>query len=369
MAVIDIIVGGRFHSDRLTLALLKEGHDVQLITPFPKNRFNAIPPKNISSLLLPEILYRLLRKIASENLADETKMAFFGKGASRKVRKNADLVIGWSSFSLEAFQNTKAKKVLIRDSSHIETQMEILKDEYQKRGRNFTEKHTGVQRELEEYRLCDSLIVLSEFAKNSFLSHGILENKIHKLTLGTDLSLFTPDSHSTKLPLKVVYFGALSFIKGVPYLIDAFKRISPSLATLELIGPLTGEIKTDDLPPHIHYHPPLKHPELAKKLREFDVFVFPTLEDGFGQTLLQAMASGLVPVVTENCGAGEIIEKGKNGVKIPIASSESIYEAIQKLGRDLSLFQSLKKEVTKKIAGFTWENYDLQIKQIIENTL
>lgn len=369
MAVIDIIVGGRFHSEKLFHALSAKGHDVNLITPFPKSKFPHLNPKNIKSVLLPELLYRLLRKTISENFADELKMSLFGKEAANAVRSEADIVIGWSSFSLEAFEKSKAKKLLIRDSSHIQTQMEILKKEYALRGKIFHEKKKGVERELKEYALCDKLIVLSEFAKNSFLQHGYPENKIEKLTLGTDLSLFKPDNHVSKLPLRVVYFGTLSYIKGLPYLLEAFKKIPASQATLELIGPFTPEISASDIPQNVKYFAPMKHPELAKQLCTYDIFVFPTLEDGFGQTLLQAMASGLLPITTENCGAAEILEKGKNGVILPIASSESIYEAIKRLATDMNLFTQMKTNVTSAISSHTWENYSLQVIEIVNKHL
>lgn len=369
MAVIDIIVGGRFHSEKLFEALNNAGHNTRLITPFPKRKFPSLPQDKIVSLLLPEILYRLLRKVISENVADELKMELFGKKAAKAIRANADLIIGWSSFSLEAFKKANAKKILIRDSSHILTQMEILKKEYGVRKKEFQQKAKGVQRELEEYKLADKVIVLSEFAKKSFLSHGFPEEKLEKLTLGTDLSLFKPDNHETTLPLKVVYFGTLSYIKGIPYLLEAFKKIPASLAQLELIGALTPEIQKSDIPDGVKYHAPVKHPELAAILRTKDIFVFPTLEDGFGQTLLQAMASGVIPIVTENCGAGEILTKGKNGGVIPIASSESIYEAVRRLANDLPLLQRMKKEIGSAVSSLTWQHYAAQASEIVNKHL
>lgn len=363
---IDIIVGGRFHADRMALALLQAGHDVRLITPFPKNRFPELPPEKITSLIWPEIFYRALRPWGLEEFSDQKKMVWFGKQASHHLRKDADGVIAWSSFALESFQNTKATKILIRDSAHIEFQMDILREEYSRYGVKFVEKAVAVSREKEEYQLCDHLVLLSEFAKKTFIDKGFDAQKIAKLSLGADLSLFQPDSHPFQKPLKVLYFGTLSLQKGVQYLLKAFERMPRAVATLDLVGSISPEFKKCLKNSPVELHPAMKHDALSQFIRTFDVFVFPTLHDGFGQTLLQAMASGVIPVVTENCGASEIIEKGKNGAVIPIRSAETIYDTLRSLAQDKSLLENLKSGVRTGISGYSWENYGESVCELVE---
>ena len=81
-----------------------------------------------------------------------------------------------------------------------------------------------------------------------------------------------------------------------------------------------------DLP--VEWAPPLPHPELAARLRTADVFVLPSLEDGFAQTVAEAMACGLPVVTTPNTGASDLVEDGINGSVVPIRDPSALAEAV-----------------------------------------
>jgi glycosyltransferase involved in cell wall biosynthesis len=80
-----------------------------------------------------------------------------------------------------------------------------------------------------------------------------------------------------------------------------------------------------DLP--IEWSPPLPHAILADRLRSADVFVFPSLEDGWARTVSEAMACGLPCVVTPNTGAKDSIVEGAHGSIVPIRDAQAIAES------------------------------------------
>jgi glycosyltransferase involved in cell wall biosynthesis len=86
--------------------------------------------------------------------------------------------------------------------------------------------------------------------------------------------------------------------------------------------------KYQDLP--IDWSPPLPHSQLAERLRSADVFVLPSLEDGFARTVTEAMACGLPVVTTPNTGASDLIESGVNGEVAPIRNPQAIADAVLK---------------------------------------
>ena len=86
--------------------------------------------------------------------------------------------------------------------------------------------------------------------------------------------------------------------------------------------------KYSDLP--IEWAPPLPHGRLAERLREADVFVLPSLEEGLARTACEAMACGLQVVLTPNTGANDFVQAGVNGEVVPIREPVATAEAILK---------------------------------------
>ncbi|MBI4403741.1 MAG: glycosyltransferase family 4 protein [Deltaproteobacteria bacterium] len=374
---IQIGVGGRFHADRMAATFLGAGHRVELFTTFPSSRFPIIPKEVIHSFTLPEVVFRLAQVMGSEHWGDQIKLSWFGKKMAQSIARaqSADLFIGWSSFSLETLRTRQAgRHVVVRDSAHIAYQYDLLKEEYRKFGRTFPDRQFCLERELEEYDRADSIVVLSDFAKKTFVEKGISASKVDVLRLGADTSVFHPSADRlAQLPLKAVYFGQLSIKKGIHYLLEATR----DLKHLELT--LVGSVDPDFRPllqkySHAQIHKPMAHPQLASFIREFDLFVFPTLEDGFGQTLIQAMASGLVSVVTDNCGAAERMEDA--GVIVPIRDAFALRTALQKFIENPQLLPAMKHKAVALARRYSWATYsadvlawaihkDAQIKQAI----
>jgi len=85
-----------------------------------------------------------------------------------------------------------------------------------------------------------------------------------------------------------------------------------------------------DLP--IDWAGSLAHPELAVRLRSADVFVMPSIEEGFVRTAAEVMACGLPVVVTPHTGVNDIVTPGQNGEVVPIRDPQAIAEAILKWG-------------------------------------
>ncbi len=371
---IDIAVGGYFHADRLALALQSAGHDLRLLTTFPASRFPENIRSTVRSFLFPEVVYRGMRKLHLENPGDHFKMWRFGNETSRwigKTNRHSDLFIGWSSFCLEALRKKRSSfQVVIRDSAHISRQTEILTMEYQKYGIELPNRSFCIERELEEYELADSIWVLSEFAKKTFIEKGFSDSKLHKIRLGADLSRFKPDLTKAEisLPLKVIYFGNISLRKGIPYLLEGTKKFKKSELTLTLVGSVAEEMQAIlSKYPHAKWVPAMKQEKLAEFIRGFDVFVFPTLEDGFGMTLPQAMASGLIPLVTDHCGAAEIVDNGKNGMIVAAANSRAIEEGLESWIDNLAALNTLRNNILRMGEAVSWSEYDRNVTHWVES--
>lgn len=362
---VDIGVGGRFHADHLTRALLDAGYDAHLWSSLPAGSLGDLPRDRTHSFPTSEVLYRGLKSLGAERLGEWGKMVLFGRRLNRALRgRQSDTFIGWSCFALETLRAARHQhKVLIRDSSHITTQIQILDNEYARLGKRFGSRRHTIARETEEYQLADRIIVLSEFARRSFLEHGVPEEKLRILRLGVDTARFSPGKFReaesrARDPLKVVYFGAISVRKGVHYLLDAVSSFVPRNVQLTLIGAadpiLAARLRGY---PQVRHFGPRPQASLALFLQDADVFVMPTVEDGFGQTVIQAMASGLVPIATDRCGAAEVIEEGVSGFRVAAADSEAIRERLSWLLDHRDRLPSLREAAIANARRQTWSAY------------
>jgi glycosyltransferase involved in cell wall biosynthesis len=290
-------------------------------------------------------------------------MRAFGSSLERHLARqpqNADTFVCWSSFALETLRAQLFNRTcIVRNSSHIEFQREVLLKEYLQFGVPLQDHAAVIDRENEEYALADEILVLSEFARRTFLQRGVPPSKLKLLRLGVDTRKFVPRGKTFNGgSLRVLYFGAISIRKGIHYLLDAVEGLSD--VELTLIGPVEETFRPrleTAIRAGVQYLKPLSQDKLAIEVAEHDVFVMPTLEDGFGSAVIQAMSAGLVPISTDRCGASERIAPNKTGFQIPAGKTEPLRELLQKLRDTPSLVQQVQKSLLSDRQGLTWDLY------------
>ena len=175
---------------------------------------------------------------------------YFSKRASELIDlNNTDILVGWSSFSKEAFlkaKKTNCIKILERGSTHIKYQEKILKMEYDelKIKPNLPSQNI-IQKELIEYELADYITIPSEFAKKTYLEYGVSESKLIKVPYGVDLKEFKylnkkrPEGDKFRL----ISVGTISIRKGSHILIEAFEQLSLKNSELTFVGPMEKNFK------------------------------------------------------------------------------------------------------------------------------
>jgi glycosyltransferase involved in cell wall biosynthesis len=181
----------------------------------------------------------------------------------------------------------------------------------------------------------DFILAPSSFVAQSFLDRGFPPDRVLRNSFPVNLECFSPPAapRPRNRPLTIISTGRPSLRKGTPYLLEAFQLVRRRHPTARLL--LTRECETNiapvlakfrDLP--IEWSPSLPHPQLAERLRGADVFVLPSLEDGFAVTVAEALACGLPVITTPNTGASDLIAPGRNGEIVPIRDARAIAEAV-----------------------------------------
>lgn len=304
--------------------------------------------------------------IAARTLSQSRAEAFrfsllpwFDRWVKRQLQPG-DHVISSFGYANECFRWARlhgAKTFLDGGNSHPENYHAVVAEEYRRWGCKLAPL-PGIwhRRSLETMPLVDYVLSPSSYVTKSFLAHGFRPEQILQNIYPLDLKCFTPRTQSREKdrPLTIISTGAPSLRKGTPYLLDAFRIIRKTYpdARLCLNDALHDSMRPimdrwNDLP--IDWSPSLPHAQLAERLRNADIFVLPSIEEGLARTALEALACGLPVVVTSHTGANDFVEPGQNGYVIPIRDAEAVADACLRvapriLNHELAPVDRLKHE-------------------------
>lgn len=185
----------------------------------------------------------------------------------------------------------------------------------------------------QEFENCDRIVVASTVALQSFAEYGY-EKKAVMVKVGVDAGMFSPGVRIANAPPKtfrVCCVGRVEFAKGVAYLLEAWNRLRLPNAELVLVGEVKPQMKSllkGCEERGVRLAGVLPRSEVARCYQESDAFVLPSLHEGFGLVLLEAMASGLPVVATDRTGAKDCIADGKEGLIVPARDTDALANAI-----------------------------------------
>ena len=187
-----------------------------------------------------------------------------------------------------------------------------------------------VSRVEDEYRIAHAIRVSSTWAKKSLVAGGVHESKIVVVPQTIDTNRFRPGlERRTDGPLRIVFAGSFTLGKGFQYLLRAVARAGADRFSVRMVG-ATGDPWCRRLLADLGRGLTVVHapgdPLFAYQNAE--LFVLPTVHDGFGLVVAEAMACGLPVITTDCCGAGETIEPGRSGWIVPAADELALAAAL-----------------------------------------
>jgi glycosyltransferase involved in cell wall biosynthesis len=141
--------------------------------------------------------------------------------------------------------------------------------------------------------------------------------------------------------LQALFLGSIILRKGVGQLFDAIRQLKNEPLDFTFAGPI-GVRVPDDIRgmPNVRFLGPVDRGTAERLYRDSDVFLFPTLSDGFGLTQLEALGYALPIIASANCG--RVVEHGVSGLVLAEVSPEAITEALMRLVRDREVLARLK---------------------------
>jgi alpha-maltose-1-phosphate synthase len=208
-----------------------------------------------------------------------------------------------------------------------------------------------------EHELATCIVVPSTFAANTLVENGVARERIRVNPFGVDIRRFSPRPRAPRSPMRFCFVGSISVRKGVPLLLDAWKRLNLSDAELWLVGPASSAAATLTRGyRNVEYKGAIPNSELPETLRECDVFVFPSFFEGFAQVVPEAMACGL-PVITTTSAGADIIEHGRNGWIVGPGDEEALIAAIENCLANPGALAEVGAAARQSVETLTWDHY------------
>lgn len=216
----------------------------------------------------------------------------------------------------------------------------------------------------QEIAAADDLIVLSSFQRRTFLEAGVSPDRLHVLPLGVDIDVFRPAGRVRNETFTIGFVGQLTQRKGISYLLSAFEALRPSGARLLLVGRPIGR-RRPWLSEGVEHHASVARWTLPWFYEQMDVFVLPSLVEGFPMTALEAMACGVPVIVSENTFGADVVIDGHNGYVVPIRDVEAIADRLRLLAGDEILRSRMGQNARATAEEFSWEAFGRRLVELV----
>lgn len=345
-----------------------------LIYKFKSRNFSEVPPKKIKLYPFKEIIrlfsVRFFSLITTDKIWEWGEISF-DKWAAKQLNSKIKIVHAYEHAALATFEKAKKLgiiKILEQTSQHytfyeelIDEQYKLfpnLKSAYNERinGELLTKRNNRKKR---EHELADFIICNSSFTKRTLINGKVDEKKIIVVPLAFPKAVANIPQKNTKT-FTFLYAGSLSVRKGTHLLLDIWEKNfanQPQLKLLLVGKNLLPESLTNQKSSNIQIIDFIPQPELDKLYDEADIFVFPTLADGFGMVITEAMARGLPVIASHNSAGPDLIEHETSGLIITSGDADDLLTKMKWSIENKDHLPLMAQNALEKAKMYQWEDY------------
>ena len=336
----------------------------RLLTAIPRGGV-GLPRELVRSRLRWSTIHRAARheELRCAGFLKRQVIRDFDRWAASQIGESR-MVIGRAGEATDTLSQASARGATVishQGSWHILEYQRVMDEEASRIGVPRVHRDPFVvERELREYQLADWIMVSSEVAKQSFIRQGFDASRVISVLPGVDVSMFSPPTQARRAGA-IVSVATVGLGKGQYHLVRAFQRLQTHSASLTLVGTvLPGWDKRLHLDqPGLRATGHVSPRRVIEELRQASVFVLPSLAEGFGLVLAQAMACGLPIIATDTTAIRELITDGVEGLVVPAPpDAESLADAIDALLSDSDRAQAMGAAARRRAESFGgWDLY------------
>ena len=284
-----------------------------------------------------------------------------------KLQGQVDIVHTWPDAALQTLKTAEKlgmTTVLERPNAHTRYAYESVQREAKRIGvllpntDEYAFKEDVLKKEEEEYQLTDFLLCPSDFTIKTFLEQGLPAEKLLKHTYGFDPQTCYPDAKRTlsaEQGLTMMFAGVAAVRKGLHFALEAWLRSPAHVNGTFLIAGQMLPVYAEKFSQMLS-HPSVKvlghRNDVPDLMRQSDLFVLPSIEEGFGLVCVEAMGCGSVPLVSEACT--DVCQHMSNALVHSIANVDQLTQQITMLHQDRALLSRLRAEAIRQAPQHTW---------------
>jgi glycosyltransferase involved in cell wall biosynthesis len=228
------------------------------------------------------------------------------------------------------------------------------------------------ERRCHEVALADVIITNSALTARSHIAAGADPAKVFSVPLAAPPTIdgVVDDDRARERPLAVMWAGTFSVRKGAHYLVEAWRQFGAGeRARLEVYGQLHVPSRLSAaVPENVTFHGSVPKAVLYEAYRTADILAFPTLSDGFGLVVSEAMAHGLPVITTDRAGAADLVSQD-NGLIVPAANPRALAEALQWCLDNRQRLQAMRHHALATARRRQWPTYRRELLAALETGL
>ncbi|HBS47689.1 TPA: hypothetical protein DEO28_04995 [Candidatus Dependentiae bacterium] len=379
---VAIAAGERFHAFYLATQLNRFDYLEKLFTTVAgEGDLKLLGSKNISNFRSGKLLGDVYLKFRLSYLINNSswyvlKDYIFDKWLSNQFKnvEQLDIFVGWTNYWLNSYSQIKktgAKIIAESGSWHIIEQSKILQEEFELYGvkaKPINQKN--IEKMVKEYEVADYIMTPAKHVRDSFIRQNISQSKLLKVPYGVDFERFYQSRIEKTKKFRVIFVGQVSLQKGVQYLIKAWNKLDLPKETSELL--IVGDIqncfkqvmKDLTIRNNVKFYGSTSQENLKNLYKQSSLFVLPSIQEGFGMVISEAMASGMPVICTTNTGGEELIEHGKEGFIVFIRDVDDLAAKINWYYEHQDRCFQMGMAAQQKIKNFTWDHYGDKIIKI-----
>ena len=226
----------------------------------------------------------------------------------------------------------------------------------------------------EECKLADRIVVNSEWSREALVRRRVPHEKTSVIPLAYEVIRLPdhetmrpqkreyPDRFTFERPMRVLFLGLINLRKGVARLLEAARILRDEPVEFWMVGPVEiAHASAIGNAGHVKWFGPVTRKQATEFYRDADVFILPTLSDGFAITQLEAQAHGLPVIASEFCG--EVVDNGRNGIVLEEPTAACIAAAVRDCLADADRLRKLAA-ASRLRAEFTMEALAEQLQKV-----
>jgi glycosyltransferase involved in cell wall biosynthesis len=291
---------------------------------------------------------------------------FDGRVARRLREIRVDAVYAHEGGALQTFRQARQQGIITLyelPSGYWYWERDLLREEQLRNPElasvlpKLSDSEAHMREKDEELALADFIVVPSRHVRRT-LAGAVPEEKILVVPYGAPPVRARPEGPTApRRPLRVLFAGSLNQRKGIGYLLKAVEMLGSDVE-LTMIGQrFAPNGLVDAACKRWRWFQTVPHERVMEIMVESDVLVLPSLSEGFGLVVTEALACGLPVIVTPNVGASDLVGDGGEGFVVPVCSAEAIADRLSALNRDRELLTQMSHNAQLTAERQSWEVY------------